>query len=203
MPTALRRSKSLPALLAAFAALVVIATIAAVVIGNLMSAHRSQAGSDGTDDMANNVGRASRVAVVTPLSTGVTSSTSLMPSTSDAEDSSPPASAAASALASDGSGAAAMSSSAPDATSTAAAPVDAKGADATSPHHAHLHAALHRPAPQPDSMRMAGTLRADIARYNAERRSGNRAAVLRAASVPNVHSLWDEVPGPMSDVYRN
>lgn len=51
-----------------------------------------------------------------------------------------------------------------------------------------------------------GSLRADITRYNAERGGGaerRRAQRLRAASVPSGHSLWDEVPRPLSELYRN
>ncbi|MGI4981859.1 MAG: hypothetical protein ACRYGL_00730 [Janthinobacterium lividum] len=57
-----------------------------------------------------------------------------------------------------------------------------------------------------DAVRGEGSLRADIARYNAERGNGaerRRALTLRAASVPSVRSLWDEVPQPLSQLYRN
>ncbi|MCY0389061.1 hypothetical protein OVY01_18060 [Robbsia sp. Bb-Pol-6] len=57
-----------------------------------------------------------------------------------------------------------------------------------------------------DVARGEGSLRADIARYNAERGRGTErrhALTLRAASVPSVRSLWEEVPRPLSELYRN
>ena len=55
--------------------------------------------------------------------------------------------------------------------------------------------------------RINRSLRADIALYNAERMAGvdrpQKLVPLRAASVPHAHSLWDEVPAPFSNLYRN
>ncbi|MGF7190005.1 hypothetical protein JOE11_003052 [Robbsia andropogonis] len=195
MPTALRRSKSLPALLAVFAVLVVIATIAAVLISNVMPSRHAQTSSDGTDDMTSGVGRASRIAAVTPLSRPGASGVTKSDTDTDTDIGATPGDTASSASTLSASGSAATTDVLPAS--------DAQSANAAGMRHSHLRAAMHRPAVDSDSMRSGGTLRADIARYNAERRSGHRPGVLHAASVPNVHSLWDEIPGPMSDVYRN
>ncbi|MGI4855761.1 MAG: hypothetical protein ACRYHA_02320 [Janthinobacterium lividum] len=106
------------------------------------------------------------------------------------------------------------------ATATAAATAVAVAVDAD----AHLPTPKHRYLPSrasthPGSRRAGGSaaanaarargegsLRADITRYNAERGSATerrRPLTLRAASVPSVRSLWDEVPRPLSELYRN
>jgi len=202
MPTALRRSKSLPALLAVFVALVVIATAAAMLIGQVTPAHRSQTGNDSADDVTADVGRASRVAAVTSLQPRPTTTDAASSNAQSADNGAVTHPAPAALSATDAASNPDVSSD-PSASASGAGVADAKSNDAGAARHPHMHAAVHRPAPSADPMRVGGTLRADIARYNAERRSGGRPAVLRAASVPNVHSLWDEVPGPMSDVYRN
>jgi hypothetical protein len=58
-----------------------------------------------------------------------------------------------------------------------------------------------------EAARINRSLRADIALYNAERMANlerpQKLVPLRAASVPHAHSLWDEVPAPLSNLYRN
>lgn len=58
-----------------------------------------------------------------------------------------------------------------------------------------------------EAARINRSLRADIALYNAERMAGldrpQKMVPLPAASVPHAHSLWDEVPAPLSNLYRN
>ena len=58
-----------------------------------------------------------------------------------------------------------------------------------------------------EAARINRSLRADIALYNAERMAGldrpQKLVPLPTASVPHTHSLWDEVPAPLSNLYRN
>ncbi|WP_347555256.1 hypothetical protein [Robbsia sp. KACC 23696] len=174
-----------------------------MLIGQVTPAHRSQTGSDSADDVTADVGRASRVAVVTSLQPRPTATDAT--SRAAQPDNGAATNAAAASLSTTDIASNPDLSADPSASASAsgAGLADGKPVDAGAARHPHMHAAVHRPVPPVDAMRVGGTLRADIARYNAERRSGGRPAVLRAASVPNVHSLWDEVPGPMSDVYRN
>lgn len=195
MVTALRRTKSFPVWLAVIAVLTVVVTLSTVVVGNLIDTHRSQVSEAADAAKAKAKQALARMKARTPidlLGAGAAQNTAQVPSTTGLSD-------AIAQQAPDAPNAVAVTG---DSANTSTADASVAGAASA---HPHAHAQRHS-----TDNRSNATLRADIARYNAERSTDDTAqnpndgmVSLRAASIPSGHSLWDEVPQPLSNIYRN
>lgn len=192
MFAALRRTKSLPIWLAAIAALTVLVTLSTIVVNSLIHSQRTQDGAASELARTESAQALARMKARTPGELAVPSAR-LNKKAAPADEAS--AAVLNDAIAQQPADAVALAQTTDDTGTSSAA-----GAEA---HHAHVVRAPHR---RVDPSRDNGSLRADIARYNAERGTDggqNHMLQLRAASVPSGHSLWDEVPQPLSDIYRN
>lgn len=196
MLAAIRRTKSVPLWLALIAALTVIGTLATIVVSSVMQSHTSNPVGAAAQDGKAAAATAPAALAAQGAGPGTTSGTAAGQATPHAIV---PATQTSSAT------------SAPSSAAGAVARADTDHPTAAS--RAHLRAAANaRAAARRDAAITAsrgdGTLRADIARYNAERGAGfdrrkNGAPIRAASDGRNLHSLWDEMPQTMSDVYKN
>lgn len=226
MSTAIRRTKSLSAWLTMIVAIFVVSVSSVLMMSGLSQPHvdsdtaavtgvstRGGLHSDataGTSASSLVVGRSAASTFATPTPTvAVASSPALASSASEASTpsalsaaSSAPASAANDTV-SNSPNAASDAASATHADRTVA-PVDAAARRAAARNAARVAA---RRQAAIEAARVNRSLRADIALYNAERMAGlnrpQKVAPVQAAAVPRGHSLWDEVPAPLSNLYRN
>jgi hypothetical protein len=200
MFAAIRRTKSAPIWIAVIAVLTVVVTLGTVVVSNIVQSHASRDSTAAAQSgpAAHLSASASALRIAPELDSGVRQATA-QSAASDAAD--------IAVFAKDGAkdgDAAAKSGASPSGSATHAGDARASAAG----YHAQVQSKLaaraqaRRNAAE-EAARTNATLRADIARYNAERADRRKAVPLRAASAPNLHSLWDEIPQPLSDIYRN
>lgn len=212
MPIALRRTKSLPIWLALIAAIAGIAAVAAVIVTALLPAHRPTDTTAGETERARMqqamLAQTPSASTSTASADGVTqrdtkSTAAMTPASGSGMEMTDATAAMATASSDNGDGPGTLANGQHLSTDASAAAVP--GA-AGSVHRSRASASRVVARRKADVARDGNSLRADIARYNAERGAdltAQQLVPLRRAIVPAGHSLWDDVPAPLSDVYRN